>query len=87
MIISNSSPLINLAAINKLDLLSKLYSEIIIPDAVWKEVVIDGKGQPGSAAVRMAQWIKREPVTDLTLVTTLMLTTRGIKRGYQVYRS
>jgi predicted nucleic acid-binding protein len=39
VVVSNSSPLINLAAINKLDLLSKLYGEIIIPDAVWKEVV------------------------------------------------
>lgn len=74
MIISNSSPIINLAAINKLDLLSKLYGEIVIPEAVWKEVVIDGKGQPGSDAIRMARWVKKEPVTDFTLVTTLMLT-------------
>lgn len=78
MIISNSSPLINLAAINKLDLLPKLYAEIIIPDAVWKEVVIDGKGQPGSDAVKTAKWIKREPVADLALVAALMLT---IDRG------
>lgn len=74
MVISNSSPLINLAAINKLDLLGKLYSEIVIPEAVWKEVVIDGKGQSGSEAVKRAKWIRKESVTDFVLVRALMLT-------------
>lgn len=74
MIVSNSSPLINLAAINKLDLLEKLYGEIRIPEAVWKEVVIDGKGQPGSEAVKRARWIKKESVTDNAFVKMLMFT-------------
>lgn len=74
MIVSNSSPLINLAAINKLDLLEKLYGEIIIPEAVWKEVVIDGKGQPGSEAVERARWIKKKSITDNAFVKMLMFT-------------
>jgi len=35
----NSSPLIFLAKIGKLDLLNKLFDEVIIPKAVYEEVV------------------------------------------------
>ncbi len=38
-IVSNASPIINLAKINKLDLLEKLYQKIIIPRAVFKELI------------------------------------------------
>ena len=41
--ISNATALICLSKINKLDLLKKLYSIIIIPSAVKKEVVIGGR--------------------------------------------
>ena len=37
-VIVNSTPLSVLCNINKLDILKKLYGEIIIPDAVFKEV-------------------------------------------------
>jgi predicted nucleic acid-binding protein len=46
-IVSNSSPLINLARIGKLGLLRELYGELIIPEAVWHEVVVEGSSQPG----------------------------------------
>jgi predicted nucleic acid-binding protein len=37
-IVSNASPLINLARIGKFNLLHKLYGELIVPEAVlWKE--------------------------------------------------
>jgi len=37
-IVSNASPLINLARIGKFNLLPKLYGELIVPEAVlWKE--------------------------------------------------
>ena len=38
-IISNSSPIINLAKIEKLDLIEKLFKKIIIPEAVYKELL------------------------------------------------
>lgn len=43
MIISNSSPLMYLSKINKLDLLRTLFSKVIIPKQVYEEVVIKGK--------------------------------------------
>ncbi len=41
--VSNSTPLIYLAKIGKLDLLKVLFGEILIPKEVWNEVVEKGK--------------------------------------------
>jgi predicted nucleic acid-binding protein len=51
-VIANSSPLINLAKIEQLDLLHKLYKEITIPSAVHREIVSEGYGKPGSLAIQ-----------------------------------
>ena len=58
-IVSNSSPIINLVRIAKLGLLCELYGELIIPEAVWQEVVVEGAGRPGVDEVEAANWIKR----------------------------
>jgi len=42
-IISDSSPLMALSAIGKLHLLKEEFGGIIVPDAVWTEVTVDGK--------------------------------------------
>lgn len=41
--ICNSTPLISLSKIGELELLKKLFGKIIIPNAVKKEVLIEGK--------------------------------------------
>ena len=41
-IVINSSPLIALSCINQLKLLDKLFDEVIIPQAVYNETVING---------------------------------------------
>ena len=45
--VSNASPLINLARIGQLALLPRIFGHLFIPDAVWQEVVVDGRGQRG----------------------------------------
>ena len=70
-VVSNASPLIGLARIGKLDLLRHLYSELVIPEAVWHEVVIEGAGQPGAAQVKASHWIKVQVVADKRLVQVL----------------
>lgn len=69
IVVSNASPLINLARIGQLKLLDELYAEIHIPDAVWQEVVV--AGLPGAELVANAAWIKRHSVTNSTLVRAL----------------
>jgi len=70
-IVSNASPLINLARIGQLDLLQLLYGQLTIPEAVWHEVVVEGAGQPGAKPVEAASWIWVQPVTNRELVQAL----------------
>lgn len=70
-VVSNASPLITLARIGKLDLLHDLYGEFTIPEAVWREVVVEGAGQPGADEVKGATWIKMHAVANRQLVHAL----------------
>ncbi|MEW6458159.1 MAG: hypothetical protein AB1441_03675 [Bacillota bacterium] len=70
-IVSNTSALINLVRIGKLDLLRQLYGELIVPEAVWQEVVVEGAGQPGADEIKSAAWIKMHAVTNRQLVQVL----------------
>lgn len=70
-VVSNSSPLINLARIGRLTLLRELFGVLIVPDAVWQEVVVEGAGQPGADEVRSAEWIQRQAVMNTQLVQAL----------------
>lgn len=54
--ISDSSPLILYARIGRLDLLHDVFGEMLIPRAVWDEVVTQGGGRQG-AAIGVPRWI------------------------------
>lgn len=73
IVISNASPLIGLSGINLLPILKDLWSEIIIPDAVYKEIVIDGEGKPGAHSIASAcnNWIKVVAVKNKNEVEAL----------------
>lgn len=70
-IVSNASPLINLSRIGKIDLLHSLFGSLVIPEAVWNEIVVEGQGLPGSEAVKSSSWISKKEVSNVTLVHTL----------------
>jgi uncharacterized protein len=71
IVVSNTSPLINLAAIGQFDLLRQMYQTIRIPTAVYNEVVVRGSGKPGAADVQSATWISVQAVTTTAPVTRL----------------
>jgi len=59
--ISDSSTLIHLAGIGRLDLLKEFYGKILITPAVWREVVEEGKDRYGAREVEEAHesgWIE-----------------------------
>jgi uncharacterized protein len=71
IVVSNTSPLINLAAIGQLDLLQRLYGTILIPQAVYHEIAVRGSGQAGATEVQTFQWFERYQVQDVALVKRL----------------
>jgi predicted nucleic acid-binding protein len=67
IVVSNSSPLIALSRIGRLDILASLYKRILVPAEVHYEVTVDGRGLPGAEEVRHAVWIEaaqHRPLTD-----------------------
>lgn len=73
LVISNASPLIGLCQIKRLDLLKALWTEITIPAAVYKEVVISGAEKPGARMVEKAcqDWIHGSAVKNTPEVQAL----------------
>jgi len=72
--ICNSSTLIHLSSIQRLNLLKTFYKEIIIPPAVWKEVVEEGEKKPGSERIKNARkkgWIRVIEPSDKLLLRLL----------------
>ena len=69
---ADSSVLIALSTIGQLSLLKNRFGEgVLIPEAVWREVVEAGSGRPGAEEVRMAEWIQRGVVGDRDYVRFL----------------
>ena len=66
IVISNSTPLIYLSTLSDFNVLRKLFGEITIPAAVYREVVIRGQEQPGEKEVKEAKgtWIRVVRVKD-----------------------
>lgn len=75
-IVSDSSCLIALAQIRKFEILKELFFEIFIPEAVYYEVVVKGKGEVGSEETETAiknGWISRKRVKDKIAVKALSM--------------
>ena len=70
-VVSDSSPLIALGRIGRIDLLQEVFGTLIVPDAVWNEVVEAGIERIGAIEILNADWIKRQSVQDTRLVSLL----------------
>lgn len=71
IVVSNTSPIINLAMINQLELLQKLYQEVIISQEVYREITIKGEGQPGSKEIIHLPWIQIKQPKNISLIHLL----------------
>jgi uncharacterized protein len=63
IVVSDSSPLIALAAIGQLQLVRELFGEVLVPEAVWEEISHQ-KDKPGAQAVLGASWVTRVEVAQ-----------------------
>jgi predicted nucleic acid-binding protein len=71
IVVSDASPLIALSDIGQLDLMHRLYGEIIAPEAVWQELVI-GRERTGRSKLTDAGWILRRSASNRELVFALL---------------
>lgn len=70
--VANSSVLIALSTVGQVGLLPRRFIEgVLVPQAVWREVVETGKGQPGAEEVASASWVVVREVRDKALVSLL----------------
>ncbi|MEH2409670.1 DUF3368 domain-containing protein [Nostoc sp.] len=81
IVVSDTSPIINLAAIGQLDLLQQLYGSIVIPLAVYNEMVTAGKVVPGAVEVQTLSWIQTQTVADTQKVTEIQTNQDNIDLG------
>ena len=73
MIVSNSTPLINFAAIDRLDILEALFTKLIIPPAVEFELLERGAQYPNVTIIRQAAFIKKHDIHNEMLRTALSI--------------
>ncbi|MEX0267641.1 DUF3368 domain-containing protein [Leptolyngbyaceae cyanobacterium UHCC 1019] len=71
MIVSDTSPINNLAAINHLYLLHQLYGTVVIPEAVYRELTDPNCPVAGATEVKTFDWIQTCAVKDRTLIEAL----------------
>ena len=71
ILVSNTSPINNLASVNQLSLLQQLYESIIIPEAVYRELTTVTVA--GSQEVQTLSWFKKQNITNTELVEKLNL--------------
>ena len=73
IIVSDTSPVSNLILIERLDILRKLFTEIIIPTAVDAEIRALKQFDIDLSAYETAEWIKVSAPTNLQKVQTLQI--------------
>lgn len=81
IVVSDTSPITNLAAIGQLDLLRQLYTTIVIPVAVYNEMVAVEKLVPGAVEVQTLSWIQTQAVATTQSVIDIQANQNDIDLG------
>jgi len=72
IVVSDSSAIINLAAVGELELLNHLYGQVLIPQAVFDEIVVAGTDKAGAVEAASQSWIEVRRVADRSVVEALL---------------
>ena len=71
IVVSDTSPLMNLAVVGQLQLLHQLYDTVIIPEAVWNELSTLSSQHPEVTAVQTLSWLESQPLTSRAVADAL----------------
>lgn len=73
-VICNATPLINFAAINRLDILKQVFGEVLIPQAVYNETTVSGYLWSGFILQAVASgWLQVHTVSNIDSIIPLEL--------------
>ena len=64
IVISDATPIISLAKIDKLDVLSKFYNEVVLPQAVYDEVCSNPRYKSEAEMIQACAFIEIETITN-----------------------
>ena len=76
-VVVNASPLIALFQSDQASLLPQLFSEVLVPDAVWEEVLAGGPDDLASQQLATAIWAKRVEVAGIPSIIAAWNLGRG----------
>ena len=62
VVIADVGPILALSIVGRLDVLGQLFGKVLVPEAVYGEVVIQGRGRPGALELAQASWVERVTV-------------------------
>lgn len=71
IVVSNTSPIINLARIDRLPLLRDLFGELHIPSAVRDEIMAGDGARPGANDIAAGEWVRVQQIRDKSEVHVL----------------
>ena len=80
IVVSDTSPLISLLKINRLDLLKKLFGDVLIPQAVFDELTDDERFRLEADQIREKKFIVVKPVNNPESTNILKRAT-GLDQG------
>lgn len=82
IVVSDSTPLIFLAKLSDYHLLETLYHKVHIPQEVYSEVIIAGKGRPGEKELIKAKgdWIEVRTILNQKVIKELQ-DSQGLGKG------
>jgi predicted nucleic acid-binding protein len=63
-LVSNTGPIIALCSIDHLEVLKRIFEEVILPETVHNEIMQGGKDFTGLGSYREATWIKVESLAN-----------------------
>jgi len=70
-VVCNSSPLIHLARIGELELLGDIFDDVLVPEAVYRECVIEGGDRDDVSKIKNASWIHIIRIKNIELKKAL----------------
>lgn len=80
IVVSDTTPLISFLKIERLDLLEKLFGDVLIPEAVFQELIADGRFKQEADQIKQKQFIIVQPIKNPESVSVLKRAT-GLDQG------